>query len=187
MTTAVTVVIGSKNARATAEACLESVCAQAMRIDTQILYVEASTAGPPEFSFDSLASVVCIEASPTLLVPDLWALGLSKAKGAVVAFTTADCVPAGDWLESIFAALENEPQAAAVGGPIEPPEGGSGADWALYFTRYSAYLPPVDAHRTRDLAGDNAAYRRADLDQCVEQIANGFWETLVPPRLEGMG
>jgi glycosyltransferase involved in cell wall biosynthesis len=45
--------------------------------------------------------------------------GLSVAKGEVIAFTDADCIPAPDWLERGVAALRGVPNCGLVGGHIE--------------------------------------------------------------------
>jgi glycosyltransferase involved in cell wall biosynthesis len=45
--------------------------------------------------------------------------GVARAKGAVLAFTDADCLPADDWLEQGIRALLETPNCAQVGGAVE--------------------------------------------------------------------
>jgi len=45
--------------------------------------------------------------------------GIADARGAIVAFTDADCVPRPDWLERGVAALSADPGIGLVGGRIE--------------------------------------------------------------------
>jgi cellulose synthase/poly-beta-1,6-N-acetylglucosamine synthase-like glycosyltransferase len=45
--------------------------------------------------------------------------GLSLARGEMLAFTDADCVPRPDWLEKGIAAFRREPDAGLVGGKIQ--------------------------------------------------------------------
>src|SRR5689334_19778980 len=45
--------------------------------------------------------------------------GLSLAKGEILAFTDADCVPRPDWLERGVSAFLREPNAGLVGGKIQ--------------------------------------------------------------------
>jgi glycosyltransferase involved in cell wall biosynthesis len=45
--------------------------------------------------------------------------GLSIAKGSVIAFTDADCLPAADWIQEGVEALGAEPRAGVVAGSIE--------------------------------------------------------------------
>jgi glycosyltransferase involved in cell wall biosynthesis len=44
---------------------------------------------------------------------------LNSARGEIIAFTDADCVPRGDWLSEGVAALTGPPVADFVGGPVE--------------------------------------------------------------------
>ena len=45
--------------------------------------------------------------------------GLSFARGTIIAFTDADCIPANDWLEQGRAALQTNSRCGLVGGRIE--------------------------------------------------------------------
>jgi glycosyltransferase involved in cell wall biosynthesis len=45
--------------------------------------------------------------------------GIAASKGQILAFTDADCVPAGDWIEAGVRALAEHPGCGAVGGRIE--------------------------------------------------------------------
>ncbi len=46
-------------------------------------------------------------------------LGLSRARGEVLAFTDADCLPAPDWLENGVRRLRGEPGCGFIGGAID--------------------------------------------------------------------
>ena len=116
-----------------------------------------------------------LEEPPAALVPHLWARGIGEAAGAWVALTTAHFVPASDWLARLREQARVE-GVAGVGGSIDPPRGLGPAAWATWFLRYSAYLPCRHRQAVRDLAGDNAAYRRADLCEHRQVWDDGFWE-----------
>ena len=45
--------------------------------------------------------------------------GISVAKGKILAFTDADCIPASDWIEKGVKALQSIPNSGLVGGRIE--------------------------------------------------------------------
>ena len=117
-----------------------------------------------------------VEASGAeLLTPHLWGIGMREARGDVVAITTSHFVPASTWLAVIkdrFSRLE----AAGIGGRIDPPSSSNLVDWATYFQRYSAYLEMSGEQEVRDIAGDNAAYRRSDLLRHPQFFQEGFWE-----------
>lgn len=127
-----------------------------------------------------------LEASPRLLVPQLWSLGIRAASRDVVALTTAHCVPAPGWLAAL---REGHARLAgpAIGGPIEPPRGGRPVDWATYFLRYSAWLGLDREQAVPDLAGDNASYKRAVLLAAPEVAEDGFWEHEFHGRLRRAG
>lgn len=109
------------------------------------------------------------------LVPELWAEGLSECTGERVALLSGGVVPAPDWLRSVRRAGDE----AVVGGTIEPGPRMGAADWAVYFCRYTPYLPPLDA--TGDLypAADNAVYRTDVLARYRHLWTDGFWEPFV--------
>lgn len=48
--------------------------------------------------------------------------GIKKAKGDVIAFIDADCIPAPDWLEQIHKAFEYEKDLDGLGTYIQPAE-----------------------------------------------------------------
>lgn len=150
----------------------------------------------PEADAARQAGVTCVVCAGDALVPELWGAALGKGAAPVVVFTTATCVPGPRWLESLLDALDANPRAGGAGGPIDGPEGGAPADWAAYFVRYSAYIPPMKAEDVAEIPGDNAAYRRADLARCASatpqpggeaKTARAFWETLVHAELRAIG
>jgi len=127
-----------------------------------------------EFEFPS---VTLLKGKTGQLVPHLWKLGYDEAKGKIIAFTSAQCIPNSQWIEIFLKVLYSG--ASGVGGPILSPNNGSSIDWALYFSRYSAFLPTGSAKEVATIPGENAAYKSETLRLCVPEIQNGFWETLV--------
>ena len=81
------------------------------------------------------------------------------------------------WARALMGALD--PPAGGAGGPsgsIAPDAGP--VDWAVFFLRYSAFLASgwTDGPTSGELAGDNAAYRREDLERHRATFERGFWE-----------
>jgi hypothetical protein len=116
-----------------------------------------------------------MDASPDMLVPQLWAIGMAHATTPIVAITTSHFTPAPDYLAAIRAAHARL-DAVGVGGRIDPPRGGSVVEWATYFLRYSAYMSWNKEGDAADLAGDNASYKRAALAAHPRFLRDGFWE-----------
>jgi hypothetical protein len=66
------------------------------------------------------------------------------------------------------------------------PKGGV-ADWAVYFCRYSSYMPVFSPRFAEDLAGDNCSYKRDALMASMPDAAAGFWETFVHREMRRRG
>lgn len=61
---------------------------------------------------------VCVEPRPGSYMARN--TGVARARGEILAFTDADCIPASDWLEHGVAHLLNEPNCGMIGGKLEP-------------------------------------------------------------------
>jgi len=107
------------------------------------------------------------------LIPHLWRDGILAARGERVATTTAHCIPGSDWIKALIAAnLDN----AALGGTIENEPNADSKARAIFLLRYSAFAPPEAKREVRELAADNAVYRRSDLLRHKDLLQWGFWE-----------
>lgn len=116
-----------------------------------------------------------VSAPAQALVPVLWSTGYFVATGDVVAFSTAHCVVGPRWARSLLAAVRGG--AAGAGGALALEGRRSGiVDWAVYFLRFSAFMPPVDDGPAHEIPGDNAAYSRKDLALHEASFSHGFWE-----------
>ena len=120
------------------------------------------------------------------LVPHLWARGLEAAKAPLVGLTIGSCVPQRDWVGTQLRLAQRHPEWAGFGGPILPPPGGTARDWAAYWVRYSGYLAQSEGE-AQEIPGDNAVYRKADLDRDWTERQDGFWEVLFHRRLRERG
>src|SRR4029453_15040494 len=78
-----------------------------------------------------------------------------------------------------------EPGVAGVGGGFTLAPGTGPAGWALFFLRYSAFIEERwrDGPVGGEIAGDNALYRRADLEACAPFDREGFWEVEIHRQL----
>jgi len=174
----IAVVIGAQNARGTISECLNSVVHQTSGANVEILVADASTDGTDEIIRKDFPNVVLIRAGNEKLIPHLWGIGMERAQAPLVALTTAHCIPSPNWLENILKQASANKQYAGFGGPINPTEELPPSDWAVYFSRYSAFMPPAKEGPVKDIPGDNAAYRKDALDRCWSDREKGFWETI---------
>ena len=122
----------------------------------------------------STARVCILDTPPALLAPELWGLGLRAAAGDIVAFTINQCIVPVGWARTVVTGISNGN--AGVGGPLHLAPLTSGTGKAVYCLRYSAFLAADGEQReVRDIAGDNAAYKRDALMR-HSTYAHGFWE-----------
>lgn len=183
---AISVVIASQDTRAALCGCLERLAGQTQLVPAELIVVDASTDGSAEIAGRAFPQVQVIHCPPGTLVPVLWQEGLEAARAPIVAFTLAQCLPSEQWLQAILAAQAQG--AAAVAGPLSGPSRGDAVAWAVYFARYSAWMPPGPSSPVlHDLPGDNSAYRRAALEPCRVHWQDGFWETPVNACLTARG
>ncbi len=182
----ISVVIASRNMGRSLERCLQTLLRQGGERPVEWILVDGSDDGSAAVAAAAWPEIRLLRCPPGTLVPELWQAGIEASAAPLVALTIAQCLPGPDWLNQIADSLKNG--AAAVGGPLRGPSKGSRLDWALYFSRYSGWMPagrpagPID-----DLAGDNAAYRREAIMACRDAMAAGFWENLVNARLVERG
>jgi hypothetical protein len=177
---AISVVIGSSAPSASLEACLTGLERQ-LDDRVEVLVHEAVVSSPALRERFGWARFIH---SPGALVPELWRDGIDRARGRIVALTIAQMVPAPDWIEQIRVLLDRHD---AVGGAIDPGSRLRPTDWGEYFCRYARDMRPFDGRESIDLPGDNAAYKRALLEDVRDSYRNGFWEPEVHKRLEARG
>jgi hypothetical protein len=175
------IVIGATASPEALEACLDAL--EPQRDGAEVVVCE-TTRTPPELR--ARYNWVRFVERHGQLVPVLWRDGIEASSGDIVALTISPMVPAADWVAALRAAhVDHE----AVGGAIDPGPGLRLSDWAEYFCRYAREMRPFEAREADDLAGDNAAYRRAHLERWHDEWRNGFWENVFHRRLrrEGIG
>jgi hypothetical protein len=172
-----------KEAGHSSSKCVEALATEAARLPAELILLDASGNQASSMTRKWPHESKAIRLDPDLLVPQLWAVGLKEARGTILALTTSQCIPEQGWIASVLRVATEMNEATGFGGPIDGPVGGRPLDWAVYFSRYSAYMPPVLAGFTTEIPGDNAAYRRAAIERAWTSKDDGFWETLVHERL----
>jgi hypothetical protein len=171
-----TVVVASLEGRHSIRACLDRLAVACKGLDHEILVCDASTDGTRDVLENRPGGAHILAFPAGTLAPELWSAGIAQARGRVVALTTAHCLVTPGWASALVRAIDAG--AAAAGGPFRVAAGTRPTDWAVFYLRYSAFLPGVmGAGRIGgELAGDNAAYRRSDLLRHADVYARGFWE-----------
>jgi hypothetical protein len=153
----------------------ESLAALAPQRDSASEILVASPAAPDPELETRFPWVQWVETDADCLIPHLWARGMARAHGAILAITTSHFTAAPDWIPALREA-HGRLEAPAIGGPMEPPRAGRAVDWATYFLRYSSFLAYTREQAVADIAGDNASYKRAALEAHADALRDGFWE-----------
>lgn len=97
--------------------CLQALLEQTCRESYEVIVVDNGSPRSPRAFLPNSTSFRLVHESR----PGSYAArnrGLSVARGEIVAFTDADCVPAPDWLEKGLAGLLRNPQTGVVAGRI---------------------------------------------------------------------
>ncbi len=171
----ISVIVAAKNAANSIRANLKAILQQ-LNPGDELLLIDASADTTAEIVQKEFPQVTLIKNPPTLLIPELWSIGLKQATGDILVITTAHCVPEDAWLAIARAALV---EYAAVGGAIKNSAEASLVDSAIYYCRYWRYMLPFQKYETADLPGDNTAYRRKELFALEKDFATAFWEPFI--------
>ena len=119
------------------------------------------------------------------MIPRLWAAGFAASRGDAVAFSTGHCIVGAGWARALLAALDAG--ATGAGGAIALGRDAGVVDRAVYYLRYSAFMPPAPRGQVAEIAGDNAAYDRSELERQSGSFADGFWEVEFHRRARAAG
>jgi len=166
--------------------CLTALEAQISGITAEILVIDGTKSGiADDWSPDAAGSVRILQLPAQPEVPTLWQAGIDASRGRIVALLVDSSIPGREWAQQILRAHQTD--CAVIGGAIDlaPPLGT--VDSAIYFCRYSRYMPPFAATLLDDLPGNNCSYKRAALISVQDEWADGFWETFVHRKMRARG
>lgn len=171
----VSVVIASVESKHSIAACLQSVEASLAGIEAEVFVVDASRDKSADIAEQNLGRGRVIRCAPGTLTPELWAIGIARTTGRIVALTTGHFVMDPTWISSLMRGLREG--TAGVGGRIDLAARATPMDWAVFYLRYSEFLSePVGAVTVRGIAADNAAYDGESVRRFVRARPDGFWE-----------
>ncbi len=127
-----------------------------------------------------------VEVPGACSVPQLRARGVRRARGRLVAITEDHCSFSEFWPAALAPSLA-DPKVGAAGGPVINGRRGGLVEWAIYFSRYAAAMPPASRGTAKSLTGCNACYRRELLQSLQDVYRDGFWEHEVHQELLARG
>ena len=152
----------------------------------EVLVVDASRDGSADIAEEVLGPEGVVRLPAGTLTPDLWAAGIQRSRGKIVALTTAHFEVQASWLDSLAKGLDEATLGAS--GRIDLASEAAVVDWAVFYLRYAEFLaePETAAQRVHGIPADNAAY---DGDAARQFVARngGFWEVEFHRELHAAG
>ena len=184
----VSVIIASVESARSIGRCIESVRAALEGKCSEVIVVDASrdtSADIAEREFGH--AVVVIRCAPGTLTPELWAAGILRSTGRVIALTTGHFEVGQTWLENLESALREGHTGAA--GRLDLGDATSVTDWAVFYLRYSEFLqePKQVCGGVPGIPADNAAYDGEAIRRFVMNSDDGFWEVEFHRQLHATG
>lgn len=167
---------------------LDALLREARDVGAELILVSGGSAGVERIALDDVVDVAVrvIAAPARALTPELWGAGLMVASGRNVAFTIDQLTVERGWARAIEAGLSGSD--VGVGGRILLGPAVSSTGRAVWYLRYSSFLlGDLQRRVVRDVAGDNAGYRREALLRGGQRYEHGFWEVEAHHRLRAGG
>jgi len=183
----VSVIIASVESARSIERCIESVRRALEGKCSEVIVVDASRDTSADIAERELGRAVVIRCAPGTLTPELWAAGIGRSTGLVIALTTGHFEVGPSWIEHLEAALRAGHTGAA--GRLDLGDATSVTDWAVFYLRYSEFLKEP-TQTWRDVPGipaDNAAYDGEAIRRFVKNSDDGLWEVEFHRQLHAEG
>jgi glycosyltransferase involved in cell wall biosynthesis len=154
----VSVIIAAYNARKTIGECLASLHRQTTEANFEVIVVDSSTDGTADLVRNTFPAVTVCGFATRKFAGDARNIGISLARGDIVALIDADCTADPGWVEAILAAhVSPDP---AIGGSIANGNPENSVGWAAYFCEFSQWMPGIPAQKMTDIAGANMSYKK---------------------------
>ena len=185
MTPDLSVIVAAVDGRDDVAAALRAVREQDASAQLEILLV-ANSGHPGVGVARAMDDVTVVVSDVPRLVPELWGQGVAASRGEIVALTTTACLPGAGWVQNLRRLHQDD--VAAVGGPLVQQAPAPVGDWALYYARYGAFMPPADTRPDAEVPGDNGSWKREAIAPDLDDIGRrGFWELDVNAGLRRRG
>jgi len=173
---ALSVVVASVDSARSINECLRGLHESLNGMNAELIVVDASRDGTRDMVVEIGGYDVLIRLPAGTLTPELWAAGIARSRGRVVALTTGHCLVPRAWGRSLAERVDTKVIGAA--GALELADGTTMVDWAVYYLRYSEFIPFVNRtdDQVRAIPADNAAYDGDAIRTYTTATAAGFWE-----------
>jgi GT2 family glycosyltransferase len=173
------VIVTSYRSRQILDACLAALSGQPA---AEIVVADCSPGDPTAELQSRYPGVRVMHVPHKLTVPALRWKAVPLTRGAIVAAIEGRSVPSPDWCADLIAAHARWPDAPAIGGPVALKPAASAFDWALYFSEFAAFAPPLPDGPSAQLSGANLSYKRDALLASRDLMDAGHWEAALHER-----
>jgi hypothetical protein len=181
---ALSVVIASVNGWDMLKATLDSLDAQAMRPQMEVIVVDRAGGLVRERLRAEERDLELVEVNERLSIPRMRYLGVRRAKGQIVAILEDHGEVAPGWARAILDAHQGP--WGATGGPVENGQTGL-VNWAAFLCEYTRYVGPLREGPCDDLPGNNIAYKQVHLARYSHLLEAGKWESWINDRMRADG
>ena len=178
------VVVASIYSQTVLKKCLDSILANDCK-NVEIIVAHNSTSQRNAAGTTALRDICIIEFPEKAPLPVLWAAGIARASGEIIAITDSSCVVAENWISAILVAYQSD--SPVIGGAVEMSEGKNLTDWAAYFCEYGQFMKPLEVGAVEVLPGNNIAFKREVLENHPQFVENEFWKTYLCQQLQAEG
>lgn len=185
MTPKLSVVIASTHSADSLADCIASFVNQPGADEIELIIAESSNHRRAEQLRSAYPSVRVLHFDEPKSIPELRAIGLLNARGAIVAMTEDHCLADTHWVANVLRAHQSPHW--VIGGAVENAATERLIDWAVFFCEYGRYMLPIAPGPTADLPGPNVSYKREALERFGDLLEAATWEPLWHGRLLSQG
>lgn len=179
------VVIPSVNGLPYIDECLSSLRKQEGEVKAEIIVLNCRKDGTSDHIRRKFPQARLLDFPKRLGIPELRAVGMSQAKGDIIAVIEDHCIPRGDWYLQILKAHES--CYAVIGGAVENGSVDKIINWAVYLCEYSGVMPPIPHGEVDGIAGNNASYKRWVIEKMDEILRKNYWEFFLHEEMKRVG
>ncbi len=182
------IVIAAHNPGPVIADCLAALETQDGKHTAEIIVADSSSDGTGDLIRERFPNVCLLHYAEPANLPQLRGVAIAAARGEVIAILDPYCIVQDRWLTELLVLQTRRPE-LVVGGAVELDCANDQnlVRWATYFCEYAAFMPPLREGPSRELTGNNIAYRRRALENGNALARLGFWKAFVNWRLQATG
>jgi GT2 family glycosyltransferase len=181
----ISVVIASYNSAKTIGACLDALQPQ-LRDDVEVIVSDSSTDGTPALLRERFPWVRLLRSETRMSPGASRNAAVAAARGDILAFLDADCIPRRDWIEQVI--KSQRLYGPVVGGSVENANPAERWGWTYYFCEFAHWMPGQKAGPKVEVPTCNLTVQRSVLERAGPFRSHGYCsDTAFHWRLKALG